>query len=62
MSIYRENIIKMMDKQMAKGKHEYGMLLEENSKLSDEECITYAQEEAIDLLFYLEKIKEILNK
>lgn len=60
MSTYKNNIIKIIDNQMKKGKENYGHTLEEKP-LSIIESITNAQEELVDSLFYLENLKETLK-
>lgn len=60
MSTYKNNIIKIIDNQMEKGKENYGHTLEENP-LEVLDAITNTQEELIDALFYLENLKESLK-
>lgn len=57
MTTYKENIIKMMNKQIMKGKENYGHTLDE-SPLNTIDSINNAQEELIDALFYLENLKD----
>lgn len=57
MSIYKENIIKLIDKQILKGKENYGHTLDENP-LKTLDAINNTQEELIDALFYLENLKD----
>ena len=59
MSTYKENIIKLIDKQILKGKESYGHTLED-FPLRDLDAIINTQEELIDALFYLENLKEAL--
>jgi len=59
---YWNNITKIANEQREKGVRKYGQSIEQNNSLSLEEWIRYAEEEAVDLLFYLEAIKERLNK
>lgn len=59
---YWDNICEMQKNQTKKGLATYGQTLEENTALSIEERITMAEEEAIDLLMYLEHIKAGLRK
>lgn len=61
MSTYKENIIKIIDNQIKKGKKNYGHTLEENP-LQFLDAISNAQEELIDALFYLENLKEKINE
>lgn len=56
-SKYRENILKIMDRQQKKGVKKYGQLLENNDSLSAAERIEYLQEELVDALQYCEHIK-----
>lgn len=60
MSTYKENINKIIDNQMKKGKENYGHTLEEQP-LSSIDAINNAQEELVDTLFYLENLKETLK-
>ena len=57
MNTYKENIVKLIDKQILKGKENYGHTLEEKP-LQTLEAINNAQEELIDALFYLENLKD----
>lgn len=57
MSTYKENIVKLIDNQILKGKENYGHTLDE-SPLSILDAINNTQEELIDALFYLENLKE----
>ena len=59
MSTYKENIVKLIDKQILKGKENYGHTLDE-FPLRDLDAIINTQEELIDALFYLENLKEAL--
>ena len=59
MSIYKENIVKLIDNQILKGKENYGHTLDE-SPLQALEAINNAQEELIDALFYLENLKNVI--
>lgn len=58
---YWQNITKIKDRQTEKGIKEYGHTLE-HSNLSFNESIVYTQEELIDALMYLEKLKENAGK
>lgn len=55
---YRNNIVKMLDQQRAKGLAKYGETLEQNDTLTYTQRIEHAQEEALDLLQYLEHLKQ----
>lgn len=57
MSTYKENIVKLIDKQILKGKENYGHTLYENP-LNALDAINNTQEELIDALFYLENLKD----
>ena len=59
MSTYKENIIKLIDKQIFKGKENYGHTLDEKP-LQILDAINNIQEELIDALFYLENLKDDL--
>lgn len=59
MTTYKENIVKLIDKQILKGKENYGHTLDE-SPLQALDAINNAQEELIDALFYLENLKDEL--
>ena len=54
---YWENICKINDRQEAKGRNKYGMILEDNKDLSFSERINHLQEELVDALKYCEHIK-----
>lgn len=55
---YRDNIVKMLDQQRAKGLAKYGETLEQNDTLTYTQRIEHAQEEALDFLQYLEHLKQ----
>ena len=55
-SVYRENIINKIDKQIQKGIDKYGTTLEQNDWFKAIDRITYLQEELIDALVYSEHI------
>ena len=57
MSTYKENIVKLIDNQILKGKENYGQTLSE-CPLQVLDAINNAQEELIDALFYLENLKD----
>lgn len=54
---YRDQIVSILDKQIAKGMKEYGMLLDNNPRPAVE-AIDFALEEGVDWLMYLSEIKE----
>ena len=54
---YWDNITEIYEKQRKKGVETYGQTLEENTELDYKQRITMAQEELVDLLVYLEHIK-----
>lgn len=58
---YWVNICKMNARQEAKGMEKYGEPLEENTTLTTTQRIEHAQEEAIDLLKYLEHLKQVVD-
>lgn len=55
---YWDSITAMNDRQEAKGLLKYGQPLEENTDMPNVQRIEHAQEEAIDLLKYLEHLKD----
>ena len=55
-----ERVIKKMRKRSDKGMIDYGMSMEENNTKSIKEWIEDAQEELMDAVIYLEKLKTIL--
>ena len=57
MTTYKENIVKLIDNQILKGKENYGYTLDE-SPLNTLDAINNTQEELIDALFYLENLKD----
>ena len=59
MSTYKENIVKLIDNQILKGKENYGHTLDE-SPLQTLDAINNIQEELIDALFYLENLKDVI--
>lgn len=61
MTTYKNNIVKLIDNQIRKGKEHYGHTLEANP-LDILDAISNAQEELVDALFYLENLKEKLNE
>lgn len=58
---YWVNICKMNAHQESKGMEKYGEPLEENTTLTTTQRIEHAQEEAIDLLKYLEHLKQVAD-
>ena len=58
---YWTNITAMNERQEAKGRGKYGQDLEDNDTLTTTQRIEHAQEEAIDLLKYLEHLKQVVN-
>lgn len=58
---YWRNICKMNARQESKGMEKYGEPLEENTTLTTTQRIEHAQEEAIDLLKYLEHLKQVID-
>lgn len=58
---YWDNITAINARQEAKGRGKYGQDLEENNTLTTIQRIEHAQEEAIDLLKYLEHLKKTMN-
>ena len=57
MTTYKENIVKLIDTQILKGKENYGHTLDE-CPLQTLDAINNTQEELIDALFYLENLKD----
>lgn len=57
MTTYKENIVKIIDNQILKGKENYGHTLDE-CPLQVLDAINNTQEELIDALFYLENLKD----
>ena len=49
------------NKQRAKGIREYGQSLEENKELNVVETLTMLEEELVDALNYIEKVKDLLQ-
>lgn len=56
-----DRVKQIIDKQQAKGKIKYGITVDE-AELSIEQWIQHAQEEAVDWIIYLEKIKQELGR
>ena len=61
MSTYWKEITRINEKQQRKGLHEYGQTLEENKELTVVETLTMLEEELVDALNYIEKIKDLLQ-
>ena len=62
MSKYWNNICDIQKKQTEKGIKKYGDILEKNpTNLNILESIEMMQEEAIDMLMYMELIKELIK-
>lgn len=62
MNYWTDDIQKIYDRQRRKGIETYGQTLEDNNKLSIQETIEMAQEEAVDLLMYLSHLKFLTNQ
>lgn len=58
---YWSNITEINERQEEKGRSKYGEDLEDNTTLTTTQRIEHAQEEAIDLLKYLEHLKQVAN-
>lgn len=58
---YKEQIMKLLDKQINKGKNKYGFYLEENDLKLDER-LDHLSEELIDGLQYIQHLKTIKEK
>lgn len=58
---YWQNICRLNARQEEKGRGKYGESLEENTTLTTVQRIEHAQEEAIDLLKYLEHLKKAVS-
>mgnify|MGYP003587126551 CR=1 FL=1 len=61
MKKYWELITEIFNRQRDKGISKYGQILEDNRTLSDEEKLTYLEEELVDALMYIEHIKNTSN-
>ena len=59
MNTYKENIVKIIDNQIIKGKENYGHTLDEKP-LQTLDAINNIREELIDALFYLENLKDVI--
>lgn len=51
----------IIDQQEQKGLNKYGQIVDD-AKLTDAEWLRHAQEEIVDLLVYLEKLKRSLGE
>lgn len=58
---YWNNITAINARQEEKGRSKYGQTLEDNTTLTTIQRIEHAQEEAVDLLKYLEHLKQIAD-
>jgi hypothetical protein len=56
-----DRVKQIIDNQQAKGKAKYGITVDD-ADLTIEQWIQHAQEEAADLMVYLEKIKQELRR
>lgn len=61
-SKYWSNICDIWKHQEEKGMKKYGMSLEENKLMDLETRIRFMEEEAIDMLMYMEHIKAMLKE
>lgn len=61
MSKYWEEISRINEKQRRKGLNEYGQTLEDNKDLTTVETLEMLEEEMVDALNYIEKLKELLK-
>lgn len=61
-SEYWKNICEIWEHQKEKGLNKYKMSLEENTLMDMETRIRYMEEEAIDMLMYMEHIKTMLRE
>ena len=58
---YWDKITAINSKQQTKGIKEYGQTLEDNKELTVTETLTMLEEELIDALNYIEKVKDLLQ-
>ena len=58
---YWDKITAINSKQKSKGIKEYGQTLEDNKELTVTETLTMLEEELVDALNYIEKIKDLLQ-
>jgi hypothetical protein len=56
-----DRVKQIIDKQQEKGKAKYGITIDD-AELTIEQWVQHAQEEAADLMVYLEKIKQELGR
>ena len=61
MDNFWNRVTQINNKQRAKGIREYGQTLEENDDLSVIDTLTMLEEELVDALNYIEKIKDLLQ-
>ena len=61
MSKYWDEITRINEKQRKKGLNEYGQTLEDNKELTTVETLEMLEEEMVDALNYIEKLKELLK-
>lgn len=61
MVTYWDKITAINSKQQSKGIKEYGQTLEDNKELTVTETLTMLEEELIDALNYIEKVKDLLQ-
>jgi CYTH domain-containing protein len=58
---YWKRVCEMQKAQTDKGISKYGQILEQNTKLTPIERVTYLQEELVDALMYCEHLKEFIH-
>lgn len=58
---YWDNICNIYESQKIKGLYTYGQTLEENKSIDIGRSIEMAQEEMVDMLMYMEKLKDFLE-
>lgn len=58
---YWDKITAINSKQQSKGIKEYGQTLEDNKELTVSETLTMLEEELVDALNYIEKVKDLLQ-
>ena len=58
---YWDKITAINSKQQSKGIKEYGQTLEDNKELTVTETLTMLEEELVDALNYIEKVKDLLQ-
>ena len=57
-----DEVVKILKSQEAKGLKKYGFNIDGNTAENPEYWLTHIQEELADALFYITKLKQILNK